>query len=84
MNCRLCEKKRLTKWYYSDDYIWIADCKTCHIPMLVLNRHATNPTLKEGNYIRSVLNSLYGFGKWTLRGNMRSIKDHYHEHIILK
>lgn len=82
MNCLLCKAEHLTKWYYEDKMIYICDCKTCHIPMVVLRRHGVNVTDIEIAYMRGKVREVFG-DCVTFRKEQRQIKDHLHWHIIL-
>lgn len=82
--CELCDKNKLTKWWYSDDLIWIANCKTCSVPLGVIHRHAKEPTKQEKLRIELKLHQLAAFLGWKnykTDSSMRKIKDHYHTHL---
>lgn len=81
MNCLLCKAEHLTKWYYEDGLMYICDCKTCHIPMVILKRHGTK--LRDGE-LKKMENKAYElFGdNISFRMERRNIKDHFHFHII--
>lgn len=77
--CPLCKADKLTKWYYEDDVCWVADCKTCGIPMIVLKHHG-EPNKNELHHLKNISNNLFPRKRW--RGFRRDIKDHWHEHLI--
>lgn len=81
-DCALCDRKKLTRCYYEDDVVWIVDCFTCQIPIIVLKRHTMMPTAKELAHMDRVLDFL--FPKRRLRGEQRQIKEHLHWHILLE
>ena len=86
-NCELCElsegKNRITKLYFEDDTCLICNCKdpNCGLPMIVLKRHG-NPSKLEIYHLKEVSNLIFPDRKW--RGYARKIKDHYHQHLIIK
>lgn len=59
MECDLCRAEKLTKWHYEDDIVYICDCKTCNIPMVVLKRHAKLPDKEEWLHIKWMINNLF-------------------------
>lgn len=81
--CDLCllvqRKAHAEKIIYEDQVCMIVTCRTCHVPMVVLNRHATVPKCWELEHMLKVVREL------DLKGNIdfkrRTIKDHYHFHI---
>lgn len=91
--CPLCdiflepEKNIKTKLYYPDidkvsksDFI-IIECKTCHIPMVVVRDHVTE--ISKSLWGRILYRTKKEFGyKIKLRCKPRTIKDHYHCHVI--
>lgn len=88
MKCELCKlvediSKEIDKsYYYQDDLIVIKDCRTCGIPMIVIKRHDKDPTPEELERAELVMKKLFG-EKARFRGiGMRSIRQHYHEHIL--
>ena len=82
MDCLLCKAEHLTKWYYEDELIYICDCKTCHIPMVVLKRHGMDVTDAEMVHMRRKACEVFG-DCITFRTGQRQIKDHLHWHIII-
>lgn len=78
--CQLCEAQRLTHRYYEDRVCWVADCRTCGIPMIVLKRHGDSLTHVEERHMLGVVCKLFpGCG---VRTNQRRIKDHVHWHVV--
>ena len=81
--CKLAEGDIKTKLYYqNDDYI-IVDCLTCKTPMLVAKRHDYTPSPGERGRLLELCKKLFG-DKASFRGYMRSLPQHWHEHIMLK
>ena len=79
MDCELCKLEKLTKWYYEDKSFVIIDCKTCHVPMVVLRRHGDHPTATELKKIFSVVRRKFPNRKWDFTN--RKIHDHWHFHL---
>ena len=80
--CELCKAEKLTKWYYEDDIIWIADCLICRIPMVVLRKHKNTLSKDEEEHINLKVKELFG-ENFQFRKEQRRIKDHLHWHILL-
>jgi len=92
--CPLCDiflepkKNIITKLYYpsfdeikSSEFV-IVDCKTCKIPMVVIRDHVTD--LSRSLWGRILYTSKKEFGyNMKLRYRPRTVKDHWHAHIIL-
>ena len=83
--CRLVKGNITTKKYYSNFLITVVDCKTCGVPMVVLNRHSLNPTNVElAKMITKAVeigDEMLGEGKYMVDKNQRCIKNHLHWHI---
>lgn len=87
-NCELCKLVNgniTTKKYYSNFLITVVDCKTCGVPMVVLNRHSLNLTNVElAKMITKsveVGDEMFGKENYIVDRNQRCIKDHLHWHI---
>lgn len=80
--CPLCEHKRITKHYYEDDKVWIADCTSCHVPMLVIKKHGYVPSPGERGELIKLCEKIFG-KEVKLRGFMRSLSSHFHDHLII-
>jgi len=80
--CELCNLKLETKLYYIDDSCTILDCKTCHVPMVVLKNHTMLLSLGDLIHIVKCITEVFG-GFVSLRMDQRKIMDHWHAHIIL-
>lgn len=80
--CDLCEAARLTRWYSEDDVCWVADCEICDVPMVVLRRHAIDPSPDEVAHMTVALARAASehFATWTVDGHRRNIPDHWHAH----
>jgi len=81
MECELCGREKLTKWYYDCDLFWIADCKGCNIPMLIYHRHTMNVPIMDLFLMTKRINKLFG-NNVKLRLQARKNKEHFHCHII--
>ncbi len=79
-NCSLCKAERKTKWYYEDDKVWVADCETCRIPMIVWRDHVMKLKFEDVEHMLWVVLMLFGDGV-TIRFKQRKIHDHLHWHI---
>jgi len=80
--CELCKRERLTQWFHEDDICWVAICKTCGVPMIVLKRHTMEPTEEELRHLEEVVRRLFG-DTARVRKTQRKIPDHLHWHIEL-
>lgn len=78
-SCELCEGRKETRRYYEDHLFWIADCKTCGVPMVVLRRHSVTPTREEKDFMKKALLHFAGPG-FRIDQKRRSIPDHFHMH----
>ena len=85
MSCPLCKRKKKTELYY--ELIWVASCSTCHVPMVVLKRHTTDPTPFEvawlESHLRKIGEEVFGKGKFRIDRKQRLILDHIHYHARL-
>lgn len=86
--CRLVRGHVITKKYYSNFLITVVDCKTCQVPMVVLNRHSLNPNnIELAKMITKSVeigDEMFGKGKYVVDRGQRCIKDHLHWHIRRK
>lgn len=81
-NCPLCQKEKITKWYYEDDLFWVADCKTCKVPMIVLKRHSVRLTQEEWDRLEVIFKELEKSGISGAHDyRRRAIPNHWHIHI---
>lgn len=82
--CQLCVNEKITPRYYEDHVCWVAICKDCGVPMVVLRRHSVTPTDEEKEHMRRIL--FRAFGAWApgwamrLDEKRRTIPDHWHAH----
>ena len=82
--CHLCLGDVHEKIYARDGFVIVTDCDIHKIPMVVIKEHRDRPTTFEREHIKLVLNNIFGEGNWKFRGTgMRSIPEHFHEHLIL-
>jgi len=83
--CRLVNGRITTKKYYSNFLITVVDCKTCKVPMVVLNRHSLDPNnIELAKMITKSVeigDGMFGKEKYVVDKNQRCIKDHFHWHI---
>jgi len=78
--CPLCKREKLTKWYYEDEIVWVADCKSHpDKKLIVLKRHTSTPTKQELEHMKKIASELFPNKEW--RGP-RSIPEHFHLHEI--
>ena len=82
--CELCEAARFTPWFHEDDTCWIAECEVCAIPMVVWNRHGTEPPEVEVEHMLRELTrvgrEVFGDVEFTIDRVMRQIPTHFHAH----
>ena len=82
--CELCEAARFTSWFHEDDVCWVAECEVCCIPMVVWNRHGTEPPEAEVAHMLATLDRVatdqFGAGNYSVDRVMRQIPDHFHAH----
>jgi len=79
--CPLCEAKKITPWLYSDSVCFICRCSVHQDQwMVVLRRHALEPTKEELRHIDAVVNHLLPEKRY--RGSMTDYPQHWHQHII--
>ena len=82
--CDLCEAARFTPWFHEDDVCWIAECEVCSVPMVVWNRHGTEPPAEELEHMHGHLNrvaaELFGEAAFHIDRVMRQIPTHFHAH----
>jgi len=80
MPCDLCEAKKITKWYYESDLMWIADCKSCGIPMCVYKVHTQHVPIMDMDLMVTRVCKIFG-NKVKLRFQAKKILNHFHFHI---
>ena len=82
--CELCEAARFTPWFHEDDTCWIAECEVCAIPMVVWNRHGTEPPEAEVEHmigeLTRVAGEVFQGAEFTIDRVMRQIPTHFHAH----
>lgn len=87
-DCPLCIRERKTKWLYENHHLSIFYCDTCHVPLVVCNRHTMLPTEQELKRMEEKADcwgkEIYGEGRFYIDQNQRKIKDHLHWHIRVK
>jgi hypothetical protein len=82
--CELCEAARFTPWFHEDDVCWVAECEVCCIPMVVWNRHGTEPPEAEVEHMLAALTrvatDVFEGAEFTIDRVMRQIPTHFHAH----
>jgi hypothetical protein len=82
--CELCEAARFTPWFHEDDVCWIAECEVCCIPMVVWNRHGTEPPEAEVahmiGHLERVATEVFEGAEFETDRVMRQIPTHFHAH----
>jgi len=92
--CPLCEiflnpeKNVYTKLYYPEkiediktsEFV-IVDCKTCKIPMIVFKDHVTSIQRESWGRLLYICKKYFG-NSIKIKNKPRTIKDHFHCHII--
>lgn len=78
--CELCNAIKDAIWIEGSFFGLI--CKSCKIPMIVLKHHKENLSVGERNEMINIIKKRYP--NYILRGYMRSIPDHWHDHLIEK
>ncbi len=82
--CELCEAARFTPWFHEDDTCWIAECEVCCIPMVVWNRHGTEPSAADLDHMLThldrVAREVFGEEEFEIDRVMRQIPTHFHAH----
>ncbi len=84
MSCRLCSPNKVTPWVYEDSSVWIFDCQTCKVPMVVLKRHVCEPNAVEANIMGkklcAVMKKFHPDRTYIIDKAMRAIPEHAHWH----
>jgi len=77
--CLFCpEPARITEWHYTDDTCLVID-KPSGDPMVVLRRHAVEPTDEELQHMHDVVRDVFGEHEFTVL--MNHVTEHFHAHI---
>lgn len=79
MSCPLCAREPKTRHYYEDDVLWVVECLTCRVPMVVIKRHSPDPTPEEYEYAKRLGFRL--FPERSFDDRPRSIPGHWHAHL---
>jgi hypothetical protein len=81
--CLLCIASPFTERLHTDEYCWVADCRTCRVPMVVWNSHGVDVPVGVPSRMLTALHRVAqtrfpaGF---EIDQRMRSIPDHWHAH----
>lgn len=91
--CELCQFEKKTYLYYSDDFMWVADCQSCSrknapVPMGVIKRHTMTITKGEYDRLTTALvqagAAVFGKGNFEIDRRQKKISDHLHWHARRK
>ncbi|MBA7688914.1 hypothetical protein ES703_97403 [subsurface metagenome] len=91
--CDLCVAKKKTRLYFSDDFMWVADCQSCSkknapVPMGVIRRHTMTITKGEYDRLTAALAQTgaeaFGKGNFWIDRIQKKIKTHLHWHARRK
>ena len=82
-DCRLCNPTIEKGLHVDKEKFLIMMCDSCEIPIIVLKEHREKLTLGELYEVSLLLFETFGDPMPTLRGYMKTIKDHWHDHINL-
>jgi hypothetical protein len=77
MDCELCKASGKP---VLGGLFFILECRTCNVPMVVSREHRVTITEDERGQLE-LIRKIYFSGK-KFRGYMRSITDHWHDHLI--
>jgi len=80
-DCPLCKREEITRKYCENNKVWVVDCKTCGVPMIVWKEHKPTVTDEEKAYMVKMANILFDMRDKKIDDRMRSLPDHYHMHI---
>lgn len=86
--CELCQFEEETHLYYLDDFMRIADCKVCRVPMGIIRRHTM--TITKGEYDRLTYHLIqagaakFGKGNFWIDRKQRRVRTHLHWHARRK
>ena len=82
--CELCEAARMTPWFHEDAVCWVAECEVCSVPMVVWNRHGSEPPADQVDHmlaqLERVASEQFAGEEFTVDRIMRQIPDHFHAH----
>lgn len=79
--CALCNVK--DKVWLEQGFFGIEKCDTCNIPIITLEKHKSKLNKKEEKIFEDLIEKYYPGYKGRGIG-MRSIPDHWHEHMVAK
>lgn len=83
-DCELCEAARFTPWFHEDEICWIAECEVCSVPMVVWNRHGSEPPDANLEHMLAHLDRVateqFGESGYNIDRVMRQIPNHFHAH----
>lgn len=77
--CQLCQVGEHEKQWDEGRFYGLI-CKTCRVPMIVLKEHKAKLSDEERAEMIEIVKRRYSDKK--LRGYMRSIIEHWHDHLL--
>lgn len=81
MICDLCQAVESEEYEQLSQFRYIPECKTCGDPLIILDSHKPFLTEDEQEALDKIMS--WRFPDKKLRGiGMRSLKQHWHEHIL--
>lgn len=83
IHCGLCHILPNQDIHYKDTDFIVITCRTCNIPMIVYRYHTMTLPIDAMLDIHRIIGVLFGPNA-CLRLNQRSIKHHWHAHILTK
>lgn len=83
VSCELCEAAPITRRYHEDGICWIADCKSCGVPVVVYREHGVMPPAR---HLKHMVGLLKLCGRPSRSGHYvdfkrRTIPQHWHAHL---
>jgi len=83
MSCDLCKREPRTRQYYEDSKLWIVDCDTCGVPLIIWKEHVMEVGVEDVTHMLQVIEKIFpdmGDGYY-LDSEMRKIPEHKHWHL---
>lgn len=81
-DCELCEAEKISERYHEGDTFWVADCKTCGVPMAVMNDHTVELTVQQFDLLCDILKMYFpNYPRDCYDFERKTIPDHFHMHL---
>jgi hypothetical protein len=81
-DCDLCLAEKITERYHEGDTFWVADCKTCGVPMAVYKWHMVRLSVSDFDLLCDILKIYFPeHPREKYDFKRRSIPDHFHMHL---